>query len=57
MLRWLSEGSRLLAVAIVFAALVGAWMFRYEGYANGQMHRNRFTGVSCHVFEECWLNG
>jgi hypothetical protein len=33
MLKWFSEGSRLLAIAMVFATLVGAWMFRYEPIA------------------------
>jgi hypothetical protein len=33
MLKWFSEGSMLLAIAIVFATLVGAWMFRYEPIA------------------------
>jgi hypothetical protein len=27
---WFSDGRRLLTIAIVFATLVGAWMFRYE---------------------------
>jgi hypothetical protein len=44
-----------LTIAIVFATLVGAWMFRYEnsGYANS-VHRNRFTGAVCSVVSECW---
>jgi len=33
-----------LAGAIVFATIVGAWMFRYETIGEGG-HRNRFTGV------------
>jgi hypothetical protein len=35
MLKWLSEGSRPLAVAIFFATLVRAWMFWYETYGAG----------------------
>ena len=30
MLTWFSDGRRLLAAAIIFAAVVGAWMFRYD---------------------------
>jgi hypothetical protein len=54
MLKWLSEGSRLLAFAIVFAALFGVWMFRYEPCAR-IFHRNRITGAVCFYFEECWI--
>jgi hypothetical protein len=51
---WLS-GSRLLAFAIIFAVVVGAWMFRYELLGEGYVHRNRFTGAVCHVARECWF--
>jgi hypothetical protein len=45
---WFSDGRRLLAIAIVFATLVGAWMFRYETIGPHQMYQvNRFTGVIC----------
>jgi hypothetical protein len=56
MLKWLSEGSRLLAIAIVFTTLVGAWMFRYEPYPNYDfLHRNRITSAVCYAYEACWL--
>jgi len=46
-----------LAAAIVFATLVGAWMFRYEVYGGSyNAHRNRFTGVVCLSSEECWFS-
>jgi len=43
------DGSRLIAIAIIFATVVGAWMFRYETLeGNSPMaHRNRFTGAIC----------
>jgi len=43
-----------LAIAIIFATLVGAWMFRYEQVLAG-FHRNRFTGAVCPNHEECWF--
>jgi hypothetical protein len=43
-----------LAAAIVFATLVGAWMFRYETETIG--HRNRFTGAVCFEQDECWFS-
>jgi hypothetical protein len=53
---WISDGHRLLAAAIVFATLLGAWMFRYEqAFRDHQMHRNRITGVICPISEECWF--
>jgi hypothetical protein len=53
---WLLEGSRLLAIAIIFATLVGAWMFRYENVGvNNSYHRNRLTGAICAVVDECWF--
>jgi hypothetical protein len=45
----------LLAVAIILATLIGAWMFRYETYGIG-VHRNRFTGAVCFKSEECWFS-
>lgn len=44
----------ILAGAIVFATLVGAWMFRYEEHGFG--HRNKITGAICAVREECWFS-
>jgi hypothetical protein len=56
MIKWLLEGSRLLAIAIIFATLVGAWMFRYENVGvNNSYHRNRLTGAICAVVDECWF--
>jgi hypothetical protein len=53
-IEWFSaDGRRLIAVAIIFATLLGAWMFRYE--ANGVFHRNRFTGAICELRHECWF--
>lgn len=49
------DGKLILAGAIVFTVLVGAWMFRYEQYRTG-LHQNRFTGAICFVNEECWLS-
>jgi hypothetical protein len=55
-MNWLSDGRRLLAVAIIFATLIAAWMFRYETLGqNGVTHRNRLTGVVCLVRDECWF--
>ena len=51
------DGPKLLAIAIVFATIMSAWMFRYEILFNGAMHRNRFTGATCHITEECWFTG
>jgi hypothetical protein len=53
MLEWLLDGRRLIAVAIILATLVGAWMFRYESF--GALHRNRSTGVVCLLQHECWV--
>jgi hypothetical protein len=47
----------LLPAAIVFATLIGAWMFRYDSYGlYNASHRNRFTGATCHASEECWFS-
>ena len=48
------DGRRLLALAIFLTTLIGAWMFRYETTDPGY-HRNRFTGVECYNWQECWL--
>jgi hypothetical protein len=39
------DSRHLLAIAIIFATLVGAWKFRYESIMGGGVHRNRFTGA------------
>jgi hypothetical protein len=49
------DSRALLAAAIVFAALLGAWMFRYDNYASG-VHKNRFTGAVCFIADECWIS-
>jgi hypothetical protein len=51
---WLMDGRRTLAIAILLVALLGAWMFRYEYLGNG-MHKNRFTGATCHFSQSCWF--
>jgi hypothetical protein len=48
------KGWRPVAVAIIFATLVGGWMFRYEPVYR-TLHQNRFTGAVCHISEECWF--
>jgi hypothetical protein len=45
-----------LAAAIVFATLVGAWMFRYEVGWTPLVHINRLTGAICYTMEECWFS-
>jgi hypothetical protein len=52
---WLNDGRRLLALAIIFGVIVGAWMFRYETLPPGAMHRNRLTGNVCHISQSCWF--
>jgi hypothetical protein len=47
-------------VAIILTSLIAAWEFRYEEEYRefGQdknLHRNRFTGVTCYSTDECWL--
>jgi hypothetical protein len=51
----LSDGPKLLAIAIVLATIVAMWMLRYETLFNGGMHRNRFTGAVCDIGTECWF--
>lgn len=48
------DGRIALAGAIIFSALLFAWMFRYETVGNGLWHRNRLTGTMCAVYESCW---
>jgi hypothetical protein len=46
----------ILAAAIVFATLLAGWLLRYEIYGPYNLnHRNRFTGATCRVSEECWF--
>lgn len=45
---------RALAAVILVAAVVGAWMFRFETF-NVILHRNRVTGAICHISQECWF--
>lgn len=56
MLEWLSDGRRLIAVAIIFATLVAACFFRFETVGSGY-HRNRLTGAVCNITVECWFSG
>jgi hypothetical protein len=49
------DGRIALAAAIVFAVIVGGWMFRYDNYGLG-VHKNRFTGAACFIQEECWFS-
>lgn len=47
---------KLIAIAIIFATIVFAWMFRYERAGKENLfHRNRFTGAVCHSTAECWF--
>jgi hypothetical protein len=46
---------RLVALAIVLAALLMAWLFRYEPIGDGTVHRNRITGHYCTFMEDCWF--
>jgi hypothetical protein len=51
------DGRWALATAIVFAAVLAAWLFRYEAIdPNGWMHRNRITGAICPTASECWFS-
>jgi hypothetical protein len=50
----LTSGPQMLAIAIIFATLVGAWMFRFET-THPLAHRNRFTGAWCDIQVECWF--
>jgi hypothetical protein len=34
---WLSDGRRLIAIAIVLATPVGVWLFRYEPVLEGRL--------------------
>jgi hypothetical protein len=49
------DGRKALALAIVFASLLAAWLVRFENLGSG-MHLNRVTGEVCHVSEECWFS-
>jgi hypothetical protein len=50
------DGRIVLAAAIVFAVLVGAWFFRFEPVGSGFTHRNRITGAACPYTKECWFS-
>jgi hypothetical protein len=54
MLSRLKDGRRIVALAIILAVLLLAWMFRFEPLP-GKSHRNRFTGVRCYEWQECWF--
>lgn len=49
------DSRHLLPIAIIFATLVGAWMFRYQPILNGAVHVKRFTGATYSYQEECWF--
>jgi hypothetical protein len=56
MLEWFSDGRKLLAAAIILAAVIGARMFRYEAVGpTGWYHRNRIAGATCIYMQECWF--
>jgi|GraSoiStandDraft_34_1057297.scaffolds.fasta_scaffold59503_2 hypothetical protein len=47
------DSIRILAIVLGVSALLFAWMFRFETF--GTSHRNRFTGATCPINEECWI--
>lgn len=53
-MRWHEDGRKVLAAAIIFATLVGAWMMRYEHLGPG-VQKNRLTGAMCHPTQSCWF--
>lgn len=55
MREWLSDGQRLIALAILVAAILFAWMNRYETLPGGIFHRNRLTNAMCYGVDECWF--
>ncbi len=49
------DSRAILAAAIVFATVIGAWMFRYELIGpKGLEHQNRLTGAVCDTTVSCW---
>ena len=50
------EPTKLLALTIIFAVIVGAWMLRYETVGpNGLWYRDRLTGTVCsYVGRRCF---
>jgi hypothetical protein len=50
------DESKIVAGAIILATLIAAWMFRYESVFSPAIHRNRITGVTCMVSDECWFS-
>jgi hypothetical protein len=53
MSNWL-DGPRVVALAIIVAVLVTAWMMRYKPISHIE-HRNRITGAVCFIDKECWF--
>jgi hypothetical protein len=49
---WMSDGRVLLAASVLMVVVSLGWVFRYETY--NVHHRNRFTGATCFVHQECW---
>jgi hypothetical protein len=46
---------KLIAGAIVVAAILVVWAFRYESFGVDNLaHRNRLTGATCKAWDECW---
>jgi hypothetical protein len=52
------NGGKLINTAIIIAAILLSWTFRYEtvGFGIRAMHVNRFTGAMCPVSVECWFH-
>jgi hypothetical protein len=47
---------KLISGAIVVAAILVVWAFRFETYGpNNNYHRNRLTGATCPISEGCWF--
>lgn len=56
-MKWYEDGRKLLAAAVVFAAVLMGWLFKYETYGPyDAMHRNRITGATCPVQMSCWFS-
>jgi hypothetical protein len=50
-----NEG-KLIAGAIIAAAILLVWTFRYETVGIRRLqHQNRLTGAVCQISEECWF--
>jgi hypothetical protein len=49
------SGGKLIAGAIIAAAILLVWTFRYENVGVRRLqHQNRLTGAICQISEECW---